>query len=360
MDTVWIITWVIGIIIALWIAFSVEILEPNEIGGVYYFNKYSHTIGPGGLHLIWRIWYKLIKFPTGGIELDIPAKPEDVHKGSDKALPEGKMPPIRINHESYKSALFFPEDIPDKPPEDDADLVPTLSYNSLTKDEKIDRKDTMPEDPLSQALTSEIEGMVIWHIDPQHVDLYVKNTESIKDTNSRLLDVLPGILQNILGKQTLREVNRAKEINTEKIQREMQLIVGEGEKKSSPRHGEPWGIIIDNFVLKPIDPGETINKAMAAAAAAIADRANKVRDAEAEAKRIEEIGNAQGKATLAAGTAKAEVVRLMAETLKDSTAMHARSLEVLEKGFSNPGAIIFADSALGLVAGAAKILEKKK
>ncbi len=359
MDTAWIITWVIGIVIALWVAFSVEILEPNEIGGVYYFNKYSHTIGPGGLHFIWRLWYKLIKFPTGGIELDIPAKPEDVHKGSDKALPEGKMPPIRINHESYKAALFFPEVLPDKPK--DKDLAPTLSYNSLSDDEKIDsRKSTMPEDPLSQALTSEIEGMVIWHIDPKNVNLYVKNTESIKDTNSRLLDVLPGIVQNILGKQTMREVNRAKKINTEKIQKELQLIVGEGESKAHDDYGEPWGIIIDNFVLKPLDPGETINKAMAAAAAAIAERANKVLDAEAEAKRIAEIGEAQAKATLASGTAKAEVVRLMAEALSDPIAMQARSLEVLERGFSNPGAVIFGDSALALVAGASKLLEKKK
>jgi len=335
-DSSWSWGWFVFFLQIFWVLASFKQIGPDEIGVRLFFGKPIDQIGPG-LVFVPIGFVQLRKLPTTDIPVEIPAEPEKVDKGNQDNPMEGKVPPIRIVQPSWKEAKYF----------DDKGKL-TLTFDQLSPK----RKAAIKEDPLSRGITTEINVRLIYYIEGGIP--YIKHIggEDPSAVRERTKDAITATLQSVLSKVTPREALAHKDLISKLVLKSVEKLVGEKQKGGKPNN-QWWGINIRATEVMQIDPGETINREMAKAAAANFVRQKTVEDAKATKAALTLEGQGEGAKRKSIHLGESEGLAAKALIASTAAGLEVSRLETVRAALSsgNHTTVVAGSSLEGAVLG---------
>jgi regulator of protease activity HflC (stomatin/prohibitin superfamily) len=325
-------------LLALYAAKSFKILEADELGAVFRLGKPLGEVGPGLAIVPWLLCSIKI-YTSRTIQLVIPGEDEVIQKYDQDNIRHGKKAPIRIPQASAETATYY----------DDNGQNPR-SWKDLGEDEKR----AILEDPLNQRVTTEIAVNVRYHLVIGKLFDFNRNVGSFDSVDNQIQSTVAVALQDQLGKVTTATAIRLSGFFSGKLKQELQELVGEIRDASGALPADSWGIVIEDSEIKPIDPSKTVNDALAARSAAIANRQSAIEEAGGAAKTIELKADAEKYKEERRGEGEASYIGSVAEALKSPDAKWARQLEAGERALIAAKVVVVPDT-FGFLAGAKEV-----
>ncbi len=320
--TIFLVTWILAA--GLWS------VETGTVVAVKWFGRFDRIAEPG-LNFIIPLFEKGEVLSTQTHQTEFP-QPDS----------SGKKIPFRILQKGIKEAKFYKLNI------GATELSEMSSYTLVDIDDFVendgDLKVAMSEDPLHSPLTSEVSVVVEWSLynNTLRVGRFIENIEPTdgrtreEEADKRIEDVIAKTLQEFLGVTTVGHARDRFPLLNAMIKLQLEKLVGEEEKDDSKLDPKAWGINVTKAYIKEIDPGHTVNKARSESAASVSEMQKainaaegqaraKIKDGEAEAKKILAIGEAEKSAKILKNDADADqITRVVIPSAQDD-----RTVEVV-------------------------------
>lgn len=362
---------VFGLIISgLLIYLAYTPTNTGEVQVVVRFKKFLRALRPG-FGLIWPILDKVAEvISTRNRHEEFPAEPEKVVQSDTQPIVGDEKRPFRIQQKGMTEALYLVKKAGYtlKTDEDPLEAYDKIPFNKLPK--RVQK--AMKSDPAHAPLTTVVPAIVDWYVksDDESVENFVSNidkTDGSRDNEvrRRLADDTEVAIRELLGQFTAGHTVDMLEVLNASFQWKMEVAVGEKPRPGLGLIDKPWGIHIASASLKAGDLGETVNRARAAAGAAVSARETKILDSEADAIAVRNAADAEAHKTRVLGEAnaakilaekkaegkgEAAQVKAMAESLTKPGGLEARRLQVAETVMSVSGRTVFVPSHVGEIA----------
>ncbi len=358
-----------AVIVSAILVSIIRILPPDEIGAVDWLGNPFYEKGPGGLVLVIPGLMGITRFDTQTRQREKPANPEMVQKDHQDRVDPGKKATIRIVQRGADTSLWFDEEGFVKAGKPFADFFKyMISWEQYLKEYNIDDEtaEAIQNHPHHQTATTEVSAIIEWrhkkgegkrNLQGGCFD-FIRNIHDDEMADQRLEDEVVRNIQRVLSVITPGHALERESILSEYLLYKVEILTGDVplRDRDNEKYLPNWGIDLLKTAIKLIDPGETINRAVAAAAAASAQRQETIKDAEAagtatkiaaDASAYEEIKKAEG---------RAEAIRKIGEAMQNPGAKYAAALETTEK-VAPQANIIIADPIGGSIAAVMKMAQ---
>lgn len=325
--------WGWGIIWGLvaYLAASFRIVKGNELAIIFRLGEPVREVGSGP-KIVPLGFYTRKLFPSTAIQLELPGEPEEVQKEDEGNVRPGRKVPIRIAQAAAESAIFYTPEGTRK------------TFSEFSPEEK----ELIKADLLNERITSEPVILIRWRLVRGQLIKFYQNVGSVEEASRQLADAAIASLNEELTQITVGHTLKTLNMVSRRVRSHIEIFIGEKAEPGGGIRSAPWGIDLRDVQIKDVDPGETVNRAMAEAAAAIKEREKTVQDAKAEgeARRLVAAGEADG-------------IKAMVVATKGDDGRFVAGLRAATE-ISKKADFIIVPDALGLVAGAQKLLSAMK
>jgi regulator of protease activity HflC (stomatin/prohibitin superfamily) len=359
-----------AVVVAAVLVSILRILPPDEIGAVDWLGNPFYEKGPGGLVLVIPGLMDITRFDTQTRQRELPTEPEMVQKDHQDRVDPGKKATIRIVQRGADTSLWFDEKgfIESGRPFDDF-FKYMIPWEQYLKEYNID-DDTavaIQNHPHHQTATTEVSAIVEWRhkIGEGKRNLqggcfdFIRNVHSDELADQRLEDEVVRNIQRVLSVITPGHALERESIISDYILHRVEILTGDvplKDKKDNEKYLPNWGIDLLKTAIKLIDPGETINKAVAEAASASAKRQETIKDAEAAGTATRIAADASAYEEKAKAKGRAAAIKAIGEAMQNPGAKYAAALETTEK-VAPDAKIIIADPIGGSIAAVMKMAQ---
>lgn len=336
----------IPIAIALYYMYiSAVTIMANQVAGKLRLGAYHGDLKPG-LHFLWYFFDDYVEGPREVIEIDVPAAPENIYDGDPNApnkdgspgagvVPEGKTPALRVT--------FLEKIVPDG----EKTLKVYDRVEGVQTSEVIG--EIQRDDSFLKRQTAKVElsyGFKIKDKDPNKnnrtgLQKFYENVGSIENAERNIYDVVVGGAVSRLQRISLAEAMLLLVRIAEEVETELTNFVTK----------EDWGVDVTFVRIKTFGFSHRFNSALTAAAAAIEEAKEVVTASEAKAKKITNIGVAEGNKERSLLMARADGAEKMAAVAMTPEGRFAISANTLTK-LGDKTVIIPGDNIFGGVLGA--------
>ncbi len=341
----------------LWFLKSFDTVKNDEIGAIEFFGKLLKNVPSGPVFVPWP-FFKVIREKKLVMQIEFPNEPEKVWKGDDDKIEAGFVPPIRITHADYKTAMYFDEKVG---VDVDPPQIPSLTLDELDKRTGT-AKAAYESDPLHGRLVSEVSGYVRLRVN----DLvrFKGMTESIEDAAHQIQDTVVAALQDIVALLTPAHANANKMRISSLLRRRVEVMVGEKAKPGETdgdRRKRAWGISVEDVDVKLFDWRKRVNTSIADANAAGFLKRKRITDSEGV--KEEKINHGKGDAGAAREVfaANAAGVRMLSEEIAQGSGELAARLQTMERVASESEFMVLPnDSIFGTGMGIAEAIQQRR
>ncbi len=261
---------------ALYAGTSLEIVSPIERGVMLFFGKPLFNVTSGLKYVPW-MFCSLYTESLNWREQEIPGEPEQIWRG-EGSPPEGKIPPIRVNHKGVNVGA---------------------KTSRGANDERQD-------DALERSITSEPSAMARYRVtDPMRFLLAMGGDRL--EAERQINDLVVSAILEEFPKYTFRGTQERLEKTNEKLLSDVVTLV------------KDWGLEVDRVRITVFHPTKRVNEGLSDAAKAQTD----IQKEEALAKAVQIKGEGEGKYAFNKASGEAKAVETMA---------HAERTRLQEEG----------------------------
>lgn len=258
-------TWIVA---AWYFILGIRVINPSKIAGVLVLGKPTIVVS-GGLVLVLPGIFKLVDFPRGTIEMELPAEPQDIFRNEDtQEVPKGKRPPNRI---TFANADFSKDDV-DK------------------------------NDPLNHRVTIEVSTFTRWRI-RDFWDFYIR-IGSTDEAKRQLEDMSTAMQQERLAKLTLSKTLATLDVINKDLDDHIRTRTSN------------WGVEMIDASIKLLGFSRSLNTAIQSVSVSKASKQSTILDAEAEERKLTLHGQGTANAVKAELDARTDGMKKMSDDLK--------------------------------------------